>query len=107
VARHLQNFELEVLLVMLRQGGETYSVPLVLELEKRSGRPVAQAAVFIALTRLEKKALVASRMEEPDSGRVRRYFKVTKSGLALVKEARDVHTRLWQGVDRVLRTHKV
>jgi PadR family transcriptional regulator PadR len=106
VARQLQHFELEVLLVMLWQGGETYSVPLVLELEKRSGRPVAQAAVFIALTRLEKKGLVASRMDEPESGRTRRYFKVTRPGLALVKEARDAHTRLWQGVDRMLRAHK-
>lgn len=104
--RNLQHFELHVLLAMLRQGGETYSVPLVLELEKRTGRPVAQAAVFIALSRLEKKGLVASRMDEPESGRVRRYFKVTKPGLALVKETREAHTRLWQGVDRVIRTHK-
>ena len=75
--KNLQHFELHVLLAMLRQGGETYSVPLVLELEKRTGRPVAQAAVFIALSRLEKKGLVASRMDTPESGRVRRYFKVT------------------------------
>jgi len=102
----LQHFELEVLLAMLRQGGETYSVPLVLELEERTGRPVAQAKVFIALTRLEKKDLVVSRMEEPELGRARRYFKVTKLGLALVKETREAHTRLWRGLDRVLRTHK-
>ncbi len=55
----LQHFELQVLLAMLREQGETYSVPLVLALEKRTGRPVAQAAVFIALQRLEKKGLVA------------------------------------------------
>ena len=107
MAKNLQHFELHVLLAMLRQGGETYSVPLVLELEKRTGRPVAQAAVFIALSRLEKKGLVASRMDAPESGRVRRYFKVTKPGLVLVKETREAHTRLWQGVDRVIRTHKV
>jgi len=106
MARSLQHFELHVLLAMLRQGGETYSVPLVLELEKRTGRPVAPAAVFIALSRLQKKGLVASRMDEPHSGRVRRYFRVTKPGLALVKEARDAHARLWQDLDRVLRRHK-
>ena len=55
----LQHFELHVLLAMLREGGETYSVPLVVALEKRMERPVAQAAVFIALSRLEKKGLVA------------------------------------------------
>jgi PadR family transcriptional regulator len=102
MARNLQHFELHVLLAMLRQGRETYSVPLVLELEKRTGRPVAQAAVFIALNRLEKKGLVASRMDEPETGRVRRYFRVTKPGLALVKETREAHTRMWQGLDRLL-----
>ena len=103
--KNLQHFELHVLLAMLRQGAETYSVPLVLELEKRTGRPVSQAAVFIALRRLETKGLVASRMDEPESGRVRRYFKVTNAGLARVKETREEHRRLWRGVSRVIRTH--
>ena len=49
----LQHFELHVLLAMLHEQGETYSVPLVLALEQRTGRPVAQAAVFITLRRLE------------------------------------------------------
>ena len=102
----LQHFELHVLLAMLRLGGEAYSVPLVLELERRTGRQVSQAAVFIALRRLEKKGLVASRLEEPDSGRVRRYFKVTKQGLEVVKHSRDAHSQLWHSMDRVLRSFK-
>ena len=102
----LQHFELQVLLAMLRQARETYSVPLVLALEKRTGRPVAQAAVFIALSRLEKKGLVTSRLEEPDGGRARRYFKLSKQGLAAVKEHRIEHVRLWRGFSRLLREHK-
>lgn len=102
----LQTFELNVLLAMLRHRGETYSVPLVLELEKRTGRPVAQAAVFIALSRLEKKGLVASRLDEPDTGRARRYFRLTRQGLAVVRESRLEHARLWRGLDRLLKTHK-
>lgn len=100
----LQHFELHVLLAMLRQRGETYSVPLVLELERRTGRPVSQAAVFIALGRLEKKGLVVSRLDEPDGGRVRRYFKLTKQGLAVVKEHRLEHARLWRGFGRLLKS---
>jgi DNA-binding PadR family transcriptional regulator len=102
----LQHFELQVLLTMLRDGGETYSVPLVLALEKRTGRSVAQAAVFIALSRLEKKGLVTSRLEEPDEGRARRYFKLSKQGLAAVKEHHQEHARLWRGFGRLLRTRK-
>jgi PadR family transcriptional regulator, regulatory protein PadR len=102
----LQHFELQVLLAMLRQRTETYSVPLVIALEKRTGRSVAQAAVFIALSRLEKKGLVSSRLEEPDAGRARRYFKLTRQGLAAVKEQRLEHARLWRGLGRLLDAHK-
>jgi DNA-binding PadR family transcriptional regulator len=102
----LQHFELQVLLAMLRQRTETYSVPLVIALEKRTGRPVAQAAVFIALSRLEKKGLVSSRLEEPEAGRARRYFKLTRQGLAAVKEQRLEHARLWRGLGRLLNAHK-
>ena len=100
------HFELHVLLAMLRERGETYSVPLVLALEQRTGRPVAQAAVFIALKRLERKGLVTSRLEEPDSGRARRYFSVTPEGLAAIEAHRVEHARLWQGIGRVFRAHK-
>ena len=37
----LQNFELHVLLAMLREAGEPYSVPLVLSLERRMERTVS------------------------------------------------------------------
>jgi DNA-binding PadR family transcriptional regulator len=103
----LQHFELHVLLAMLLEGGETYSVPLVVALEQRMERAVSQAAVFIALSRLERKGLVTSRLDERDGGRARRYFKLTRQGLTLVKEARVEHERLWRGLDRVLRTHRV
>ena len=39
--------------------GESYSVPMVLELEGRGGREISQAAVYIALYRLEEKGLDA------------------------------------------------
>jgi len=102
----LQPFELRVLLEVLRQGGEAYSVPLVLELERRLGRPVAPAAVFIVLTRLERKGLVTSRLHEPAEGRVRRYFKVTRQGVEAVKEERQEQGRLWRGLSRILRARR-
>jgi DNA-binding PadR family transcriptional regulator len=104
----LQHFELHVLLAMLLEGGETYSVPLVVALEQRMERPVSQAAVFIALSRLEKKGLVTSRLDERDGGRARRYFKPTAQGLHVVRESRDEHMRLWRGlkVARLLSTKR-
>jgi len=102
----LQHFELQVLLAMLRISRETYSVPLVVALEARLERPVAQAAVFIALKRLEKKGLVVSRMDASDEGRPRRYFHVTKAGQQAVKAQNEAHRRLWRGFSRVLKAIK-
>jgi DNA-binding PadR family transcriptional regulator len=102
----LQHFELQVLLALVRQGGEAYSVPLVLALEKRLGRPVAQAAVFIALSRLERKGLLVSRLEDTPSGRARRYFRLTPRGTKAVKDTHSEHARLWRGVGRLLGSDK-
>ncbi len=101
----LGDFEQQVLLAILRLGGEAYSVPLVLELEERTGREIAQAAVFITLQRLEAKGLLTSRMDgraSEDTGRVRRYFKPTREAVRRLKESRRTLTRLWEGLDAKL-----
>ena len=54
----LGEFEHQVLLAILRHGSESYSVEIVLELERRTGREVATAAVYVALRRLKEKGLL-------------------------------------------------
>jgi DNA-binding PadR family transcriptional regulator len=101
----LGDFEHQVLLAVLRLGGESYSVPVVLELEERTGREIAQAAVFIVLRRLEKKGLLESRMEDgADSatGRTRRYFALTPLAIQRLRESRNALVRLWDGVEAKL-----
>jgi len=100
--RSLGEFEQQVLLTVLRMGGEAYSVPMVLQMEERSGREVSQAAVYIALRRLEEKGLVSSRMEDPEStgtGRERRYFRVEPAALDELREARRTMERFWDGLE--------
>jgi DNA-binding PadR family transcriptional regulator len=100
----LGELEQQVLLALLRMGGEGYSVPMVVEMEARSGQEVSQAAVFIVLRRLEDKGLVSSRMEgagDTASGRERRYFKLEAEGLRRLEEARRLAERLWDGIDSV------
>lgn len=103
--RSLGEFEQQVLLTILRMGGEAYSVPMVLELEARSGREVSQAAVYIALRRMEEKGLVSSRMEDAEatgSGRERRYFRVEPKGLALLRASRRTMERFWEGLESLV-----
>ncbi len=101
----LGEFEHQLLLAILQLGGESYSVPLVNELEERTGREVAQAAVFIVLSRLEKKGLLTSRLDDhavEQTGRVRRYFKPTPEALRRLKASRRALVRLWEGLDTIL-----
>ena len=101
----LGEFEHQVLLATVRLGGEAYSVPLVLELEARTGREVSQSSVFIVLQRLEKKGLLSSRMDDSwkeKTGRVRRYFRLTPEGMERLKETRRDLISLWDGIGAAL-----
>lgn len=98
----LGDLEHHVLLALLRVGPEAYSVPVLLELEARTGRDVAAAAVYIALRRLEEKGLVVSRTEPPaagEGGRDRRWFRITDAGLSKLRETRAALNRLWEGME--------
>lgn len=98
----LGELEHQVMLALLRVGPEAYTVPIVIELEARTGREAAAAAVYIALRRLEEKGLVASRTEPPaegEGGRDRRYFRVTEPGIAKLRETREALDSLWEGLD--------
>lgn len=99
----LGEFEHQVLLAVLRCGGDAYSVPIVLELEERTGREVAPAAVYIALRRLEEKSLAESELRSPeDGGRSRRYFRVTERGVEQLRASKRRYVSLWEGLDPVL-----
>jgi DNA-binding PadR family transcriptional regulator len=99
---HLGELEHQVLLALARTGPESYSVPVLLELEERTGREVAAAAVYIALRRLEEKKLVVSKLGPPgelEGGRDRRYFTVTRAGYRRLREHREALQRLWDGLE--------
>lgn len=98
-------FEHQVLLAILRLGGESYSVSIVAELEERTGTEVATAAVYIALRRLEKRGVLLSRLESPkDNGTPypRRYFSLTDGAIEPLKEARRSFVSLWEGLEPLL-----
>jgi DNA-binding PadR family transcriptional regulator len=98
----LGEFEHQVLLATLRLGSEAYSAAIMLELETRTGRETATAAVYIALRRLEEAGLVTSRMREEEAAggvRPRRYFTVTARGIELLRTSREQLMRLWRGLE--------
>jgi DNA-binding PadR family transcriptional regulator len=100
--RSLGEFEQLVLLAILRVGQDAYAVPLIEEIEKRTGRSISHAAVYIALRRLEAKGLVVSRLGDPTAergGRAKRFFKVVPSALPQLRESRDALLSMWEGLE--------
>ena len=98
----LGEFEHHVLLALLRQGDEGYSVPVIAELEEKTGREVAPAAVYIAFRRLETKGLLVSHLRSAhpsDGGRERRYYSITPEGMVRMAEARRALMNLWDGME--------
>ena len=100
--RGLGEFEQMVLLAIARLGGEAYGIPIVEEIEGRTGRSVARAAVYITLRRLEEKGFVSSWMSDPTperGGKARRYVKLEPKGARALRDARTVSERMWHGLD--------
>jgi DNA-binding PadR family transcriptional regulator len=102
MARHLlTDFELMILLAVLRVGEGAYGVPIAREIENTAGRSVVLAAAYAALDRLEKRGLVESSLGEPTperGGRAKRFFTVTGNGLRAVRATRRALTALWTNV---------
>ena len=98
---YLGNFELMVLLTLIRLGENAYGVPISKELEEQSGREIAVGSVYAALERLEQKGFVSSQLGEATAergGRAKRYFHVTATGLREVHETQRTLMKLWQGL---------
>jgi PadR family transcriptional regulator len=101
---YLGNFELMVMLALIRLGENAYGVPICRELEERGGREVAVGSVYAALERLEDKGFVASELGDatPErGGRAKRYFRVTARGLREVRETQRTLMALWKGLPKL------
>jgi PadR family transcriptional regulator len=98
---NLGDFELMVMLALLRLGDNAYGVPISREIELQSGREVALGSVYATLERLEGRGLVSSHLGKPTAergGKAKRYFRVTQNGLRKTRETRQALMKLWRGL---------
>ncbi|HWI17050.1 MAG TPA: PadR family transcriptional regulator [Vicinamibacterales bacterium] len=96
--RLLTDFEIMILLAILRVGDDAYGVTIAREIEATAGRTVQLPAVYTALDRLETQGLVRSRLGEATpqrGGRAKKHFALTKPGLESVHDTRAALTALW------------
>jgi DNA-binding PadR family transcriptional regulator len=98
---YLGEFELVIMLALIRLDEPAYGIPIAAEIEKYTGRSILLGSLYAALERLQEKGLVTSELGEPTperGGRARRYFTPTRKGRRRVAETRAALTRLWRRI---------
>jgi PadR family transcriptional regulator PadR len=90
MSQTLGEFELMLLLAVVRLGDDAYGVTLRRAIEEQTGRNVSAGAVYTTLGRLETRGLVSSREGEttPErTGMRRRYYEVRPEGARQVQRS--------------------
>jgi PadR family transcriptional regulator PadR len=106
MADTLGAFEQAVMLAIVRLGDGAYGRAILKEVQDRMQRDVAAGAVHATLDRLEKKALVSSRLEPGTpirAGRARRFYRLRAAGVHALNAARQAVETLWDGLRWPLR----
>ena len=101
---NIGEFEELVILTIAVLHEDAYSVAICDQLDLQTGRKVKLGVVHAVLNRLETKGLIKSHLGEPTSergGRRKRFYHLTNTGKAAVKEAREIRERLWSAIPKL------
>ena len=101
-------FEQAVLLSVLKLAGDAYGRAILRAVQTALAREVAAGAVYVTLDRLERKGLLASRLEDGTpirAGRARRYYTLTGLGIDALNESKAAHRQMWRGAKLPLGAH--
>jgi DNA-binding PadR family transcriptional regulator len=81
--------------------GDSYGYAIIKRVAELSGGHLqwTDGMLYPVLHRLERQGLVAAKWGESESGRSRKYYRITKAGRAQLADQKEQ----WQVVDRTLR----
>ncbi len=96
---------LSMLLLGLLAETEDYGYSAVVRLQDFGFAELKEGTVYPALTRLEKKGLLESRLVPSDAGPARKYYRPTTSGLSELKDQRRSWEDLVHHVNTTLDGH--
>lgn len=93
---------LSMLLLGLLADEEDYGYSAVVRLHELGFQELKEGTVYPALTRLEKKGFLDSRLVPSDSGPARKYYRPTRQGIAELKDQHRIWADLVNNVNRAL-----
>lgn len=92
----------EILLLTIHQlGTEAYGVTIKSKVEETLEKSVSVGAIYVPLDRLAKRGLLKTRQGDPSperGGRSKKYYKLTQSGISILKETKRLNDLLWVNV---------
>jgi len=110
MSRQLGEFEQLLLFALLELEDDAHGVQVRRVIEERTGRESSPGAVYTALSRLEKRGFVSSRLgdqEEERGGRPRRFYALEPEGARILEESFRRLTNMADGLltrlDRAVR----
>jgi DNA-binding PadR family transcriptional regulator len=100
----LGEFEVLILLAVLRLGDAAAPPAVRAELEQRARRDVLRGAIYVTLDRLEAKGLLTSRLGDSATAirRLRRVYRVSPRGVRALRRALGAVERMRAGLEPLL-----
>lgn len=98
-------FQEIVLLSILILNDEAYGVRIQETIAQRTGRGISRGALHSALSRLEGKGFIGSKMAgatKERGGRRKRYYSITNSGKIALRDVRSLRENLWKEVPELI-----
>ena len=93
---------LSLLVLRLLQYQEDYGYSIVLRLQHHGFHDLAEGTVYPALTRLEKRGLLNSKMVKSANGPARKYYRLTQTGESELAATTQSWNELTLNVEAVL-----
>jgi DNA-binding PadR family transcriptional regulator len=98
-----------LLLAVWRLKENAYGVTIRDQLKQATGKTWAYGALFVMLSRLEKKGYLTSYFADPSSqrgGKSKRIFQLSPHGIKALKEVRIAHESVWSGIEELSATQE-
>lgn len=101
-SKFISRTEEYVLLSVWRLKDNAYAVSVRRDLSEATGKTWAFGALFVILSRLEKKGLLVSRLSDPTpkrGGKSKRFYTLSNQGAGILSELKRVHNAAWAGTE--------
>lgn len=97
----LGDFEMLLLLAVIRLGPGAHGGSVREDIERRTGRVASPGAVYTAFDRLERRGLVASWLGDPTpqrGGKRKRHYRIEPAGVEMLRRTRQAIDAMSRGL---------